>query len=156
MDSSRISLRPSKLTDVNDFPKWASDERIMRYLRLDTITSREEALTYLGKVVIRHPWRRSISLDDERSIGYVSMRPDNRCRAHISYVVGTDYRGQGIVTYISAMVTNLWVLKAELYHLFTGFWRKRRHDGKLEKIVIVYLINEFCINFKLFNIYIYI
>lgn len=100
MDSSRLSLRPFKLSDVDDFLKWASDDRVTRYLRWDSITSREEALTYLEKVAIPHPWRRSICLDD-RSIGYVSIRPesrDDRCRAHISYVVGTDYWGQGIVT----------------------------------------------------------
>ncbi|GMY27401.1 putative n-acetyltransferase p20 [Fagus crenata] len=61
--------------DVDDFLKWAGDDRIMRYLRWDTITSREEALTYLGKVAIPYPWHWSISLDGERSIGYVSMRP---------------------------------------------------------------------------------
>ncbi|KAF3951829.1 hypothetical protein CMV_022562 [Castanea mollissima] len=100
MDSSRLSLRPFKLSDVDDFLKWASDDRVTRYLRWDSITSREEALTYLEKVAIPHPWRRSICLDD-RSIGYVSIRPeshDDRCRAYISYAVGTDYWGQGIVT----------------------------------------------------------
>lgn len=75
MDSSRLSLRPFKLSDVDDFLKWASDDRVTRYLRWDSITSREEALTYLEKVAIPHPWRRSICLDD-RSIGYVSIRPE--------------------------------------------------------------------------------
>ncbi|KAF5452543.1 hypothetical protein F2P56_027523 [Juglans regia] len=100
MDSSRISLRPFELSDVDDFLKWASDDRVTRYLRWNTITSREEALTYIEKVAIPHPWRRSICLDD-RSIGYISIRPesgDDRCRAHVSYAVGTDYWGQGIVT----------------------------------------------------------
>ncbi|KAK9992656.1 hypothetical protein SO802_027641 [Lithocarpus litseifolius] len=100
MDSSRLFLRPFKHSDVDDFLKWASDDRVTRYLRWDSITSREEALTYLEKVAIPHPWRRSICLDDH-SIGYVSIRPeprDDRCRAHISYAVSTDYWGQGIVT----------------------------------------------------------
>ncbi|KAL4642376.1 hypothetical protein ACB092_02G012800 [Castanea dentata] len=82
MDSSQRSLRPFKLSDVDDFLKWA------------------KALTYLEKVAIPHPWRRFICLDN-RSIGYVSIRPeshDDRCRAHISYAVGMDYWGQGIVT----------------------------------------------------------
>jgi RimJ/RimL family protein N-acetyltransferase len=100
MDSSRISLRPFKFSDVDDFLKWASDDRVTRYLRWNTITSRVEALTYLEKVAIPHPWRRSICLDD-RSIGYISIRPesgDNRCRAHIGYALAMDYWGQGIVT----------------------------------------------------------
>ncbi|KAG6664521.1 hypothetical protein CIPAW_02G098800 [Carya illinoinensis] len=100
MDSSRISIRPFEFSDVDNFLKWASDDRVTRYLRWNTITSREEALTYIEKVAIPHPWRRSICLDD-RSIGYISIRPesgDDRCRAHVSYAVGTDYWGQGIVT----------------------------------------------------------
>ena len=99
MDSSRISLRPFKLTDVDDFLKWASDDRVTRYLRWNTITSKD-ALAYIDKFAILHPWRRTICLDN-RSIGYVSIKPesgDNKCRAHVSYAVGADYWGQGIVT----------------------------------------------------------
>ncbi|POO02137.1 FkbH domain containing protein [Trema orientale] len=100
MDSSRISLRPFKLTDVDDFLKWASDDRVTRYLRWNTITSKEEAMAYIDKVAIHHPWRWTICLDDH-SVGYVSIKPesgDDKCRAHVSYAVGADYWGQGIVT----------------------------------------------------------
>lgn len=61
---------------------------------------KEEALTYLKEVAIPHPWRRSICIDD-RSIGYVSVKPelgDDRCRARVGYAVGTEHWGQGIVT----------------------------------------------------------
>ncbi|XP_031278217.1 uncharacterized protein LOC116136681 [Pistacia vera] len=100
MDPSRISLRPFKLSDVDDFLKWASDDRVTRYLRWNTITSREEALNYLDKVAIPHPWRRSICLDD-RSIGYISIKQeagDDRCRAHVGYALAAEYWGQGVVT----------------------------------------------------------
>lgn len=100
MESSRISLRPFKLSDADDFLKWASDDRVTRYLRWNSITSREEALTYIEKVAIPHPWRQSICLDD-RCIGYVSVKPergDDACRAHVSYSVSAEYCGQGIVT----------------------------------------------------------
>ncbi|CAL8989668.1 unnamed protein product [Prunus brigantina] len=99
MKSSRISLRPFKLSDANDFLKWASDNKVTRYLRWNTITSREEALTYIEKLAT-HPWRQSICLDDQ-SIGYVSVKPeqgDDTCRAHVSYVVSAEYWGQGIAT----------------------------------------------------------
>ncbi|ONI26308.1 hypothetical protein PRUPE_1G016400 [Prunus persica] len=99
MNSSRISLRPFKLSDANDFLKWASDDKVTRYLRWNTITSREEALTYIEKLAT-HPWRQSICLDDQ-SIGYVSVKPeqgDDMCRAHVSYVVSAEYCGQGIAT----------------------------------------------------------
>ncbi|KAK2647044.1 hypothetical protein Ddye_022239 [Dipteronia dyeriana] len=101
MDSSRISLRPFKLLDVDDFLKWASDDRVTRYIRWNSITTKEYALTYLEHVVIPHPWRQSICLDD-RSIGYISIKPesgdDDRCRARIGYAVAAEYWGQGIMT----------------------------------------------------------
>ncbi|XP_044498314.1 uncharacterized N-acetyltransferase p20 [Mangifera indica] len=100
MDPSRISLRPCKLSDVDDFLKWASDDRVTRYVRWNTITSREEALNYLEKVAIPHPWRRSICLDD-RSIGYISIKQaggEDRCRALVGYALAAEYWGQGIVT----------------------------------------------------------
>ncbi|KAJ8747472.1 hypothetical protein K2173_008769 [Erythroxylum novogranatense] len=76
MDPSRISLRPFKLSDVDDFLKWASDDIITRYLRWD-------------------------SIPHDHSIGYVSIFPEageDRCRAHVGYALATDYWGQGIVT----------------------------------------------------------
>ncbi|KAL3812597.1 hypothetical protein ACJIZ3_013865 [Penstemon smallii] len=100
MDSSRISLRPFKLSDTDDFLKWASDDKVTQYLRWNTITSREEALSYIHDVAMPHPWRHSICLDD-RSIGYISIKPESgidRHRAHVSYAIGSDHWGQGIVT----------------------------------------------------------
>lgn len=100
MDPSRISLRPFKLSDLDDFLLWASDDRVTRFLRWATITSREEALAYLEEVAIPHPWRRSICLDD-RSIGYISIKPesgDDRCRARIGYALAAEYWGQGMAT----------------------------------------------------------
>lgn len=64
------------------------------------MTSKEEALAYIENVAIPHPWRRSICLDG-KSIGYVSAKPesgDDRFRAYLSYAVGGDHWGQGIVT----------------------------------------------------------
>ncbi|XP_038723690.1 uncharacterized N-acetyltransferase p20-like [Tripterygium wilfordii] len=101
MDSSRVTLRPFNLSDVDDFLKWASDDRVTRYLRWNSITSQEEALAYLEKVAIPHPWRRSICVDD-RSIGYISIKPESceedKCRAHVGYALATEYWGQGIAT----------------------------------------------------------
>ncbi|KAF8388081.1 hypothetical protein HHK36_026747 [Tetracentron sinense] len=100
MDLSKISLRPFKLSDVDDFMVWASDDQVTKHLRWNSITSREEALTYLKEVAIPHPWRRSICFDD-RPIGCISVRlepGDDKCRANIGYALATQYWGQGIVT----------------------------------------------------------
>jgi RimJ/RimL family protein N-acetyltransferase len=55
----------------------------------------------LEEVAIPHPWRQSICTADDRTIGYVSVKPESgndRHRAHISYAVGFQYWGQGIAT----------------------------------------------------------
>ncbi|KAL2469866.1 Acyl-CoA N-acyltransferases (NAT) superfamily protein [Abeliophyllum distichum] len=100
MESSRISLRPFKVSDADDFLKWASNDKVTHYLRWNSIQSREEALKYIQEIAIPHPWRQSICLDDH-SIGYISVRPESgndRHRAHIGYAVGSDHWRQGIVT----------------------------------------------------------
>lgn len=100
VDLSRISLRPFKMSDVDDFLIWAGDDQVTRNLRWKTCGSREEALAFIRDVCIPHPWRRSICLDD-RSIGFVSVYPwsgDERCKADIGYAIGTNYWGQGIAT----------------------------------------------------------
>lgn len=110
MDTTRISLRPFAPSDADDILSWAGDDRVTRYLRWDTISTREEALAYIEKVAMPHPWRRSICLNG-RSVGYISVRPglgDDRCRAHISYALGVDHWGQGIVTFaLKMMVSNI-------------------------------------------------
>lgn len=100
IDPSRISLRPFKLTDVDDFLLWAGDDQVTQNLRWKTCDSKEEALTFIRDVCIPHPWRRSICIDD-RSIGFVSVFPwsgDERCKADIGYAIGVKYWGQGIAT----------------------------------------------------------
>lgn len=98
--STRISLRPFRLSDADDFLKWAGDDKVTEYLRWNTMKSREEALNYIKEVAIPHPWRRSICLDD-RSIGYISVKPESgneKHRAHVGYAIGKEYWGKGIVT----------------------------------------------------------
>jgi RimJ/RimL family protein N-acetyltransferase len=100
VDLSRISLRPFKLTDVDDFLLWAGDNEVTKNLRWKTYNSKEEALTFIRDVCIPHPWRCSICLDD-RSIGFVSVyrwSGDDRCKADIGYAVASNYWGQGIAT----------------------------------------------------------
>lgn len=95
-----ITLRPFKQTDVDDLLSFAGDDRVTRNLRWKTLTSKDEALTFIKDVCIPHPWRRSICIDD-RSIGFISVFPgsgEDRCRADIGYALAVKYWGQGIVT----------------------------------------------------------
>ncbi|WCJ24298.1 Acyl-CoA N-acyltransferases (NAT) superfamily protein [Euphorbia peplus] len=100
MDPSKISLRPFKLSDANDFLKWSGDEQVARSVRWDAVKTKEEALKHLEKKVIPHPWNYSICLDD-RSIGYVGVRRGTskyeQHKANVGYAFGFDYWGQGMV-----------------------------------------------------------
>ncbi|XP_054804720.1 uncharacterized protein LOC129307828 [Prosopis cineraria] len=100
MDASEISVRPFNPSDAEDVLKWAGDDRVTQYLRWSSLKTREEALSFIERVAMPHPWRRSICVNG-RSVGYMSAKPgsgDDRCRAHISYALGVDHWGKGIVT----------------------------------------------------------
>ncbi|KAG2317388.1 hypothetical protein Bca4012_068282 [Brassica carinata] len=72
MESPKIFLQPFNLSAAEDVLKWAGDDDVTCYLCWDSVKTIEEAIPH-GP----HPWRRSISLlDDGRSIGCVSIRPD--------------------------------------------------------------------------------
>ncbi|KAK1423450.1 hypothetical protein QVD17_18753 [Tagetes erecta] len=95
-----LSIRPFTITDTDDFLSWASDDNVTRYLRWNTITTKQEALKYITETAIPHPWRRSICWSD-KSIGYISVKPEpgSDChRAHISYAISSKYWGRGIMT----------------------------------------------------------
>ncbi|OMO80772.1 hypothetical protein CCACVL1_12765 [Corchorus capsularis] len=95
------TLRPYKLSDVDDFMEWSSDDEVINRTRLRRFTTREDALSYLKEVVIPRPWCRAICLDG-KPIGFIAFKPwdsaNNRCRGTISYALGSKYWGKGIVT----------------------------------------------------------
>ncbi|XAR57262.1 hypothetical protein NMG60_11025332 [Bertholletia excelsa] len=98
-NSRKITIRPYKVSDADDFMIYGGDDRVTRLTRWDTFTSREEALAYIKDSCIPHPYCRSICLDD-RSIGSLMITPglgNDRCRAEVSYALATEYWGCGIV-----------------------------------------------------------
>ncbi|CAL0311252.1 unnamed protein product [Lupinus luteus] len=85
VDLSRISLRPFKISDVDDFLLWGGGDEVTQNIRWKTCGSREEA---------------SICLDD-RSIELISVyrwSGDERCKSDIGYAIAKNYWGQGITT----------------------------------------------------------
>ncbi|XP_057515752.1 uncharacterized protein LOC130797250 [Amaranthus tricolor] len=105
---TKISIRPFKITDVDDFITWAGNDEVLQNLRWKTISCKEEALAYIKDVCIPHPWRRSICIDD-RSIGMITIYPesgDDRCRAHVGYAVSKEYWNKGIATRALKLATN--------------------------------------------------
>ncbi|CAI9762840.1 unnamed protein product [Fraxinus pennsylvanica] len=106
MNPASITIRPFQLTDADDVLLWAGDDRIIRLFRCYTLTSKEEALTFITEVCMSHPWFKSICIDD-RSIGFISVSPatgDDRCRADLGYAIAVQYWGQGITTRAVKMV----------------------------------------------------
>ncbi|CAN6582073.1 unnamed protein product [Malus baccata var. baccata] len=100
MDSKLITLRPFKLSDADDLMSYAGDDQVTQSLRWKTLTTKDEALTFIKDVCIPHPWRRSICIND-RSIGFVTVFPgsgDDRHKADLGYATAAKYWGQGITT----------------------------------------------------------
>ncbi|XAR57264.1 hypothetical protein NMG60_11025336 [Bertholletia excelsa] len=73
-NSPKITIRPYKVSDADDFMIYGEDDRVTQFSR-------------------------SICLDD-RSIGFLMIMPglgNHRCRAEVSYALATEYWGRGIV-----------------------------------------------------------
>lgn len=123
--SSEITIRPYKISDVDDFMVYAGDDKVTRFTRWQTFTSKDEALTYIQESCIPHTFCRSICLDN-RSIGYLIVQPlsgNDRCRADIGYAVAAKYWGQGIATR---------ALKMAIVEAFKEFPRVLRLQGFVE------------------------
>ncbi|KAF8392397.1 hypothetical protein HHK36_022739 [Tetracentron sinense] len=105
---SDISLRPLDLSDVDDFMVWATDDRVSRFCRWNTYTSKEDAVNYIKNTVIPHPWFKAICIKN-RPIGAISVIPnsgEDSCRGEIGYLVASKYWGQGIATKAVKMVAS--------------------------------------------------
>lgn len=95
-----ITLRPFKISDVDDFMGWAGDENVTKYCRWNTFTFRDDAVAFLKEVIKSHPWYRAICVKD-RPIGSIYVMPgigkDER-RGEIGYAISAKYWGKGVAT----------------------------------------------------------
>ncbi|KAK1273016.1 hypothetical protein QJS04_geneDACA009709 [Acorus gramineus] len=98
-----MTLRPFKLTDIDDFMAWVTDDRVSALTHWDTCTTKEEALNYLTKTIIPHPWFMAICLNG-KPVGSIFVMP---CRAEVGYALAFKYWGRGIVTRAMKMVVHL-------------------------------------------------
>ncbi|MCL7043922.1 hypothetical protein MKW94_005098 [Papaver nudicaule] len=115
MDPSRITIRPFKLSDIDDVMIWGSDEKVVQYTKLHPFISKEDGLKFLKEEAIANPCRRSICIDDH-SIGMITTYPIESSDEHvhdrfIGYTIATQYWGQGIMTTALNLALNTWVLK---------------------------------------------
>ncbi|KAM3378298.1 hypothetical protein P3S68_010711 [Capsicum galapagoense] len=107
MESSRISLRPFRETDVDDVLLWTGDARVTRTTRWEALNSKEEALNFIKEVCTPRPWHVAICIDD-RCIGffwvlYPGSSGNDKTRADIGFAIAFEYWGQGIATTVLKM-----------------------------------------------------
>ncbi|KAH7522297.1 hypothetical protein FEM48_Zijuj07G0123400 [Ziziphus jujuba var. spinosa] len=77
--SMEITLRPFRLSDADDFLIYAGDENVTRFTRLNTFTSKQEAISYIQNRCHR-------------------TGEEDGCRAEVGYALARDYWGKGIAT----------------------------------------------------------
>ena len=69
-----VSLRPLGLADADAFMAWASDDRVMRFLKRPLCATREQAVAQIRDTVLGHPWFRAVCVAG-RPVGQVSVWP---------------------------------------------------------------------------------
>jgi RimJ/RimL family protein N-acetyltransferase len=106
-----VSLRELGLADVDAFMAWASDDRVMRYLKRPRCDTREQAVAQIRDTVLAHPWFRAVCVGDGDGrpvpVGQVSVWPyadEGGRRANIGYALAHDQWGRGIAAAAIRMV----------------------------------------------------
>lgn len=108
LQDHKITLRPMKLSDIQAFMVWATDDRVTQFCTWDTYTSLDQALHFFNNIVTPHPWYRVICTDD-RAIGSISVTPnsdDGSRTAELGYVLAFEHWGKGIATEAVKMVAS--------------------------------------------------
>ena len=105
--SNSLTLRPFKLSDADDILEYFSDDQVTKFLFMETITTKDEALAYITNVCMPLPYM-SICIND-RSIRGISFNHEGH-KAEIWYCLARKYWGQGIATQALKMAVKM-VLK---------------------------------------------
>ena len=95
--SNSLTLRPFKLSDADDILEYVSDDQVTKFLFMETITTKDEALAYITNECMPLPWHMSICIND-RPIGDVASFNHEGHKAEIGYCLARKYWGQGIAT----------------------------------------------------------
>ncbi len=101
-----VTLRKLDREDLKHFYVWASDPEVAKTKACEAITSLDEAEKFLIEVAEKHPYFKTICLDD-LPIGSVTLLPVKEprvCKAELGYVLSRAYWGKGIATRAVQMV----------------------------------------------------
>ncbi|KAM3326525.1 hypothetical protein P3S67_001651 [Capsicum chacoense] len=86
---SDISLCQLNFNHVDDFMEWHADNKVSSFCHCYAFTSKQDAMTYIAKVIIPDP---------------CSFDGWERCRGEIGYILGSKYWGKGIATKSTKLV----------------------------------------------------
>ncbi|RYR59111.1 hypothetical protein Ahy_A05g024952 isoform A [Arachis hypogaea] len=110
IDLTRITLRETDLSDVEDHMVWSSDEKVTEFCTWGPYTSKEEAIDFINGIPNIFSWYRAICLDNQ-AIGSVSVcLQRDRYRekvAEVGYILASEYWGKGIVTHVLKQVVKI-------------------------------------------------
>ncbi|GLT95233.1 hypothetical protein SLE2022_129270 [Rubroshorea leprosula] len=160
--NGEITLRPFKISDVDDFIGWAGDDNVTRYCRWNTFTSRDEATGFLKEMIESHPWYRAICIRD-LPIGSIYVMPgvgkDQR-RGEIGYALNAKYWGKGIATEAVKMAVSCAFKELKCLSRVEGlvFAENKASQRVLEKAGFVkegLLRKYFCVKGKNIDIIVY-
>jgi len=119
-DLNQITLRPFRLSDLDDLLVWRTDEKVAKFCSWEPYTSKEQGISFIENIPNKFLWCKAICLHD-CAIGRVSLKsrtPRDKSRnktAELGYVLASKYWGKGIVTYVVKQVVK--VAFNELSHL---------------------------------------
>ncbi|KAL4314853.1 hypothetical protein AHAS_Ahas15G0126600 [Arachis hypogaea] len=110
IDLTRITLRETDLSDVEDHMVWSSDAKVTEFCTWGPYTSKEEAIDFINGIPNIFSWYRAICLDNQ-AIGSVSVcLQRDRYRekvAEVGYILASEYWGKGIVTHVLKQVVKI-------------------------------------------------
>ena len=104
-----VILRHFTSEDIDAFMDWASDDNVTKYMMWNSYTSRSEAENFISNIAQKHPWFRSICLDNT-VIGSITLdkgKGKHNCKAELGYVIAKKYWGNGCATRAIKLATEM-------------------------------------------------
>ncbi|MDQ6915579.1 MAG: GNAT family N-acetyltransferase [Actinomycetota bacterium] len=114
MTDGVVTLRPWRPEDVDPLVALCDDPEIVRFTRVLTPYTRDDALMYLAQQVAAEERGEAVALAlvdaaDDRLVGSVDLRRASDGRASLGYLVGAAARGRGVATRAARMLSR-WAL----------------------------------------------
>jgi RimJ/RimL family protein N-acetyltransferase len=108
-----VTLRPWRAEDVDPLVALCDDPEIVRFTRVPTPYTRDDALMFMAQKVAIEERGEAVSLAvvdaDDRLLGSIDVRRGTDGRASIGYLVGAGARGRGVASRATRLLAR-WAL----------------------------------------------